>query len=186
MTDSPSPRPPSPTPLCAIITAVIRILAIKFGLDAVGFLLSALAGIHASPTSHNNNFIVVSVIVFGVLGVCTYWLWQLSPFLARHITRGQDPSLATSTFTLFDLYSFAFLLTGLYFALDSLGPSLTWLHYSVSQSSSVFPLSPQQQGNYYTLFKYLVRLILGLALIFNGRKFATKLIKRHDETVSGR
>lgn len=177
MTDSPLPQRPTPTPFCALVTVVIRILAIKFGLDAFGFLFPAIATrTHPAPL---NVF-----IVFGVLAVATYWLWQLSPFFARHITRGQDISLAAPDFALLDLYSFAAVLVGLYFAVDSFGPSITWLYYAMRQSSSEAALSSQQQANFYTLFKYLAKLLLGLALTLNGRKFAAKLIKRHNETAS--
>lgn len=164
----------NPTRLYEIVVVVVRILAIKLGLDAINFLLAQY------PIDPHRE---LGFILFGIVAFCAYWLWQFSPFFARHITRGQDSALDCGSLALVDLYTFAFLLVGLYFAVDSFGPSLTWFHYSVGRSSSVAGLSPQQQANYYTLFKYLVKLFLGLALIFNGRKFATKLIKRKDETV---
>jgi len=166
----------NPTRLYEVVVVVIRILAIKFGLDALLYLLARYPR-DLSP--------VIGFVLFGILAVCAYWLWRLSPFFARHITRGQDSSLDCGNLALNDLYTFAFLLVGLYFAVDSFGPSLTWLHYSIRQSSANAALSPQQQTNFYTLFKYLVKLSLGLALIFNGRKFATKFIKRHNEKVVG-
>jgi len=113
----------------------------------------------------------------------TYWLWKLSPFFARHITRGHDSILGTPNLTLLDLYNFAFLLIGLYFAVDSFGPSLTWFHYALTQSSSYGTLTPQQQGNFYTLFKYLIKLFLGIALVFNGRKFSSKILKYQNKAV---
>ena len=164
----------NPTRLYEIVVVVIRILAIKLGLDAISYLL-----VQYPRDLHPQ----IGFILFGIVAFCAYWLWQFSPFFARHITRGQDSTLDCGSLALSDLYTFAFLLIGLYFAVDSFGPSLSWFHYSLRQSSSVAALSQQDQVNYYTLFKYLVKLFLGLALIFNGRKFATKLIKRQDETV---
>jgi hypothetical protein len=164
----------NPTRLYEIVVVVIRILAIKLALDALSYLL-----VQYPRDLHPQ----IGFILFGIVAFCAYWLWQFSPFLARHITRGQDSVLDCGNLALADLYTFAFLLVGLYFAVDSFGPALAWFHYSLRQSSSVAALSQQQQTNYYTLFKYLVKLFLGLALIFNGRKFATKLIKRQDETV---
>jgi hypothetical protein len=163
----------NPMPLYEVVVVVIRILAIKFALDAVYYLFARYP---------RDPFPAVGFILFGVLVVCAYGLWVLSPSVARRITRGQDSALDCGDLALGDLYTFAFLLVGLYFAVDSFGPSLTWFHYSVRQSASDAALSPQQQTNFYTLFKYLVKLFLGLTLIFNGRKFATKLIKRQNKT----
>ena len=151
-------------------------VAINLGIESFNFLLKTLGGFRTDPSLRNG------LLVFGVMAVCTFWLWRLSPFFARLITRGQDATLDCGSLALSDLYTFAFLLVGLYFAVYSFGPSLTWLHYSVSQGSSDAALSQQQQANFYTLFKYLVKLFLGLALILNGRKFANKLIKRHNAT----
>ena len=101
--------PPSSTStrLCEIVTVVIRILAIKLGLDSLQLLLSIFAG-YQSGSYHRYQ-----LIVFAVWAVCAYWLWQLSPFFARRITRGQDSLLDCGNLTLIDLYTFAFLLVGL-------------------------------------------------------------------------
>jgi hypothetical protein len=165
----------NPMRLREIVTVAIRILAINLGLESVTFLLKALAGYHADPSSRN------AFPIFAIAAVITCLLWLSSGSLARFITRGQDSTLDCGGLTLADLYAFAFLIAGLYFAVDSLGPSLTWLHYSLRQSSAAAPISLEQKANFYTLFKYLLRLLLGLALIFNGRKFTAKLIKRQNE-----
>jgi len=160
-----------PTRLYEVITVVIRIFALKLGLDALNAVLSRYP-YDPSPRS--------SFLLFGVVAVLAYWLWVLSPFLARRITRGQDSALDCGHLALRDLYSFAFLLVGLYFTVDSFGPTLTWLHFALRHSSSDAPLSQQQQANFYTLFKYLVKLLLGLALIFKGRNLSDRLLKRQN------
>ena len=161
-----------PTRLYEIITVVIRLFALKLGLDA----LSAVLSRYPHDPSRLGSF-----LVFGILAVFAYWLWALSPFLARRITRCQDSTLDCGHLALRDLYCFAFLLVGLYFAVDSFGPTLTWFHFALRQSSSDAALSQQQQANFYTLFKYIVKLLLGLALIFNGRKLSDRLLKRQNE-----
>jgi len=84
---------------------------------------------------------------------------------------------------LVDLYSFAFLLVGLWFAVDSVGPSLAWLHLSMVGSASDAALSPEQKSKFFTLFQYLVKLGLGLALIFAGRNFALRLLRRQTAQI---
>jgi len=166
---------PSPTRLCELVSVVIRLFSIRLGLEAFTFLLTTIGSYTKS------GFVISAVFGLLILMACAYWLWQLSPRIARHVTCGQDFSLDFGSLTLNDLYCFAFLLVGLYFAVDSLGPSLTWLHYSLRESSTSVELSTQQKTNFYTLFKYLIKLLLGLALIFRGRKFADRLIKHQNE-----
>src|SRR5438093_2600479 len=87
---------------CEIITALIRVVAIKLALESITFLSAVVSGLNTGQPMRNG------FILFGFLLVCIYWLWHFSPFLARHITRGGASSLTTSSLTLIDLYSFAF------------------------------------------------------------------------------
>jgi hypothetical protein len=162
----------NPTQLSDVVIVIIRICAIKLGLDAT---TSLLARYHTDP-SRSIGFgllCVVAVVAFG--------LWQASPSIARYITRGHDSSVSIGSLALSDLYTFAFLLVGLYFTVEGFGPSMTWLHYSLRQSSADAPLSEQQLANFYALFKYLAKLGLGLVLTFKGRSFAIRLIKHQQE-----
>jgi hypothetical protein len=158
-----------------VVVVAIRILAINLGLEDLGFLPRALSGYRATPSMW------VAGLVFGIAILIAVMLWLLAGPLARWITRGHDSSLDCGSLTPIHLYTAIFLVVGLYFAIDSLGPALTWLHYSLRQSSSGGQLSLEQKANFYSLFKYLMRLALGLALIFNGRRFAAKLMKRHEQ-----
>ena len=74
----------NPTRLCEIVVVIIRILAIKLALDALSYLLAQY------PRDLHPKF---GLILFGIVAFCAYWLWQFSPFFARHITRGQDSTL---------------------------------------------------------------------------------------------
>jgi hypothetical protein len=170
-------QPSSPTHLREIVTVAIRILVIYSCIESLSFLLKVLAGYRTADLP-----LRYGILIFAVLAVGTFWLWQLSGYIARFITRGQDSTLDCGSLAHSDLYTFAFLLVGLYFAVASFAPSLSWLYYCLRQGSSDAALSPQQQANFYVLFECLVKLFLGLALIFNGRKFATKIIRHHNET----
>jgi len=174
-TSSPSPAPSSGITLCAIATVLIRILAIRLGLYTVSSILATYATIWRPKEGP-----LLTLLFLAICLLCAYWLWQASSFLARCITRGLDSTFSACAVNLHDLYCFAFVFVGLQCVTEALGPSLTWLHYALSQSGSSAALSEAQKGNFYTLFKYLVRLILGLAFIFQARKFATKLTKRSD------
>ena len=155
-----------------IITAFIRLFAIKFGFDTFNFLLLAIG-----QNLRIRNTLISDLVAFAFLTVITYWLWRLAPYLARRVTSRQDPTIEVCHLNLLDIYSFAFLFLGLYFALDALPPSLTWFHFTIMQNAPGANLAAQQQGNFYTLFKYVAKCLLGFSLIFNGRKFAIKLIQ---------
>src|SRR5437667_6998489 len=104
-----------PMRLREIVTVAIRILAFNLGLESVTFLLKALVGYHTDPSSGH------PFPIFAIVAIVTCLLWLSSESLARFITRGQDSTLDCGGLTLTDLYSFAFLIVGLYFAVDSLG-----------------------------------------------------------------
>jgi hypothetical protein len=165
------PQIPRSIGLQEIITAFIRLLAIKFGLDTFNFILVAIG-----QNLRIRNTLISDLAGCAFLIVITYWLWRLAPFLARRVTSMQNPTIEACHLNLLEIYSFAFLFLGLYFAVDALPPSLTWFHFTITQNAPGANLAAQQQGHFYTLFKYVAKCILGLSLIFNGRKFAIKLI----------
>ncbi len=151
----------------------MRILALKLAVDAVSF---GLAQYPRDPSLLTYLFIFVAAAVIAIV------LWLVAPFLARRITSVRDSEVDCGTLALSDLYAFAFLLVGLYFAVDALGPSLAWLHFALRSSGSDAPLSLEQKANYYALFGHLTKLVFGLALIFNNRRFAVKLLKKQNKT----
>jgi len=77
-------QPSNPTHLREIVVVLIRILAINLGIESFNFLLKTLGGYRTDPSMRNG------LLVFGVMAVCTFWLWRLSPFFARLITPAPD------------------------------------------------------------------------------------------------
>ncbi|EDY18161.1 hypothetical protein CfE428DRAFT_4297 [Chthoniobacter flavus Ellin428] len=179
MSDTSPTPPPTSITLCDIVTVLIRLLAIEFGLSSLSGL-TWFYGPQLRDRFHQpTNLLVFDAVLPIVCLLIVYWLWCLAGWVARRVTKGHNAALSATQLTLLDLYSFGFFLVGLYVAVTNFGPSLTWLHYTLSHSSTEGRLTPQQEGDFYTLFKYLVKLIVGLALVLNGRKLATKLIKRY-------
>jgi hypothetical protein len=121
----------------------------------------------------------VDILVPAIYLLFIYWTWTLAGWVARCVTKGHDAALSATQLTLLDLYSFGFLLIGLYVAIENIGPTLTWLHYALVKSSGEARLNEQQQSNFYTLFSYLVKLVISLSLIFNGRRLAARLMRRY-------
>ncbi|MEP6669703.1 MAG: hypothetical protein ABJF10_11155 [Chthoniobacter sp.] len=183
MSDKIEPSPSEPVTLGEIVAILIRVLALNFALHLTNYLLweVALGRAFSVGRFQSHSLAWIPWLVFSVSFLGVYWLWQLAPFFARLITRGRNAALPNFAFDLLDLYSFAFVLIGLSCIAESIGPSFTWLHYAITQSSSTAALTPDQKSNFYTLFKYLVKLIIGLALTFQARHLAIKLLKRQGE-----
>lgn len=178
MSDTAATPPPSSITLCDIVTVLIRLLAIDFGFYSLNAIYMVSIRTQSGRNLHTQAPLVLDIFIIVLSLLVAYWMWALAGWVARRVTKGNNAALSTTQLSLLDLYSFGFFLIGLYAAVDNFGPSLTWLHYAVTQSSPEGRLNPQQQSNFYTLFTYLVKLIIGLALVFNGRKLGTKLLRR--------
>ena len=182
MPDAVTPPAPTSITLGDIVTVLIRLLAIDFGLYSLnGLYMTFLRGYSFAGLRPDRTFLI-DVFFFLISFLIVYWLWTLAGWVARRVTKGHNAALSATQLSLLDLYSFGFFLIGLYVAINNFGPALTWLHYAVTQSPGEARLNPQQQSNFYTLFNYLVKLIIGLGLVFNGRKLGTKLIQRDSMT----
>jgi hypothetical protein len=170
--------PSTPIRLVDLATVGIRLLAINLGFETIGFITRVLAGYHSREQWSTTAGMFVSILMTAIF----FALWNFAHPIARMVTRGSEAQMNCAGLTVSDLYGFAFLITGLYFAIDSLGPTLTWFHYTLRQSATLAGASARQDANFYTLFKYCLRLGLGLALIFNGRRFVAKLVAREKRT----
>lgn len=177
MSDPVVPPPPPPITLRNIVTVLIRLLAIHFGFYAFHLFYVTVVRPHLDPV-HHSRITIVDVLFPVVYLLIVYWIWTLAGWVGRCVTKGHDAALSATQLTLLDLYSFGFLLVGLYVAIENIGPTMTWIHYALIKSAGEGRLNEQQQSNFYTLFSYLVKLIIGLALVFNGRKLGTKLVRR--------
>jgi hypothetical protein len=169
---------PNAITLRDIVTVIIRLLAINFAFYAFHLVFVTILRPHVDPV-HHNRITIVDVLFPVVYLLIIYWIWALAGWVGRCVTKGHDAALSATQLTLLDLYSFGFLLIGLYVAIENIGPTLTSLHYALLKSSGEGRLNEQQQSYFYTLFSYLVKLIVGLGLIFNGRRLAARFIKRY-------
>ncbi len=109
-----------------------------------------------------------------VLAVAT---WITAPKLARRILGEYDTVLEISGLTRQDLYCFAIVFLGLYFALASVGDVINWLHYYfINAAQTSLSYSQRQPPNYYGMSQSLITLIAGLTCFFKGKSWAGKLI----------
>jgi hypothetical protein len=156
-----------------IVAILARVLALKVLMDAVKLVFSLLA--RSSYVSFGSKAIVVIYLL------CAAALWLCSPWIGRVMSRGCSSEVETKPLLLYDLYSLAFVGVGLFYAAGSLGPSLSWLFYALSQSGGESALSQQDKVNYYQFFQCLADLAIGLFLVLKARHLASRLL-RYDST----
>jgi hypothetical protein len=109
-------------------------------------------------------------------------LWFAAPGFTRLLLGNRQVSGRIANVSLEKLYRFAFLFVGLYFAVSSLAPTLTWAYYTFSLAASSAGAGRDQQRSLYQLFDPAITLAIGLACIFNGSRWATSLIQRDNRT----
>jgi len=109
-------------------------------------------------------------------------LWFAAPSLVRVLLGKHRVFGATTNLSLEELYRFAFLFVGLYFAVSSLAPTLSWVHYTFSLAATSAGGGRDQQRSLYQLFDLVMTLAIGLACIFKGSRWARSLIQRDNKT----
>jgi len=123
----------------------------------------------------------VAIPIFAVVLAVAFW--QLAPWLARVLLGQRDASVSLAGLCLEDLYRFAFVFLGLYFALSSLAPTITWAHYNfLVAAKSVAPYVGERRSLYY-LLEPAITFAAGLTCMLKGSLWASKLAQR-DKTVA--
>ncbi len=170
----------NPARLSDIVSVVIRLMAVSAGYQGSTYLLYALSlGVERSQG------VTMEITYFAIYAVCTAVLWFLAPPIARWVSRGNDLSVEIGAISVTDLYTFAFFLVGIYWAVESIGPALTTLFYYFRENSDVTVFGSPNPMNGSYIFRDLLRLILGLGLLFKGRRIATWLVRRQEGESAG-
>ncbi|MEA3207773.1 MAG: hypothetical protein QOE70_830 [Chthoniobacter sp.] len=158
-----------------LVAILARLLALKVLMDGIAVLFSLLG------RSKAHSWAAATFVLVGLYFLCAGALWSCALWLGRVLTKGCDPKLDTGALTLIDLYSVAFVCVGLYYAVDSFGFTLTWLHFALTQSSSDAGLSPKQKENFYSLFQCSSSLFIGLILVLRARRLSARLLKYDNQ-----
>lgn len=141
-----------------------------------GFRLFLESLIWSSNTGGTRNPKSIAIVIFtSVLAVA---FWQLSPWLARLLLGKRDVSVPITGLTLRDLYCFAFVLLGLYFALSSLAPALTWAHYTFVVAAQSAGPNLEERRSLYSLLQPAITFAAGLICILKGPMWARKLLQK--------
>ena len=167
-------------PLRLIIIVVVRVQCLLLPFDGLRLFVQwrleeGAYGVAQTPAAG----ILLVACVFAVAG------WQLAPWLARLILGQRDADVTLAGICLEDLYRFAFVFLGLYLALNSVAPTLTWAHYTFSVAATSVGRTAEQGRALYGLLHPAISVALGLVCVFKGPGWATTLAAKDKRTEPG-
>jgi len=158
--------------LSTVVLIVIRLFSVQWFVAVLANFVSVLPwGTHIPLLTYAQALVLP---VFAVIA------WLIAPRLSLFIVGKEESTIPTTGLTLVDLYAFAFVFLGLYFALGSLGNVANWLWYSFVIAAH-YDFIPERSHSLYELFKPLVTFVAGLICLFSGNRWAHKLAIRPQQ-----
>jgi hypothetical protein len=161
-----------------LIVILLRMQCLALPLYGVHLMVEERLQAMGNPEAHSGLGFVIPILTC-VLAVA---FWRISPWLASFILGHRDSVVALTGLRLEDLYRFAFVFLGLYFALSSLAPTLTWAHYTLAQAATSAGRTVVEQRSPYGLLSPAITLAAALACIFKGPEWARKLAQKEKST----
>lgn len=159
-------------PLRVIVLVLVRLECVYLVVYGLGLFLQAMLGTVRRGAFEGSVGFGMPIVTL----VVAFVLWQVGPGFARFILGTDDAPVSMGGLSLEDLYRFAFVFLGLYFALSSLAPALTWAHYTFSVAASTPSRNLEQERSLYSLFIPLITLGAGVACMLKGRLWTRKLL----------
>jgi len=158
--------------LQTFVVVLLRLLAIQAALGAIMPVASFVIGVRSNQPEW------FWLIAMGINLGAAALLWGLAPLIGRVVCAKLPSSAAPLNASLVDLYSFAFVLVGLFLAMTSLGSALGWVHFMIANASA------DRDVNFYESFTSSLQVIIGVAFVFKARALAVGLARKHLETES--
>ena len=167
-------------PLSLIIVVVVRLFCLLVPLHGLRLFAQSRIQSGGYPLPESSSSPGVMTLLFAC--ILTVALWKVAPLLARLVVGKHDVAVQLTGLSLEDLYRFAFVFLGLYFALSSLPPTLTWAHYAFSVASTSSGATGEQQQSLYALFDPAITFAAGLVCMLKGPRWATLLARQEGST----
>jgi len=157
--------------ISTIVLLVVRLFSLQWLIQGLSMLAFAFPEVE---DNHGSSFIVLRFLPSLLVILLAVVAWFIAPLLSRLIPGRQDASIPVSGLSLRDMYSFAFVFLGLYFALSSLADVLNWLHYAFLVAAA-HDFDPERKKSLYGLSRPIITFVAGLICLFSGRRWASKL-----------
>jgi hypothetical protein len=163
-------------PLSSIVVIVLRI----FALYGLFWSLPLFGSASITPLGRERSLSIVLAPYAPALLLVIFatGLWILARAIGRLVSRGVDTSVSIGGLTRVDLYSFAFVIVGLYFILSSFADVINWIHYLVTASHNNPAHNPSVE-NFYQLTRCCLTFVAGFVSLLGAPHWTKKLVS-HD------
>ena len=165
---------------------VSGIAQILFRIFSLNWLLTGLIqGASVAFISRDGGlswFSLLPSIVYLVAGMV---FWMIAPWFSRASAKGTDETIRLDGVSERTLFATAFVVLGLYFALNSFARVFSWAHFFAINKSDDYGFHHEEAPSYYELTESLMTLAAGVALILTSQKWAAKLTRRPSEGIAG-
>jgi hypothetical protein len=168
--------------LSTLIVITLRLFAVYYLFEGISTLATTMPMLLSFEMQLGSTFFYQYTIMVVVLFLLSAGLWALSAQLSTRISRGHDIEIAFTLLTRGDLYRFAFVFLGLFFALSSLEP-LIHAGYQFFAFDFSLPADSPQKGKY--LWPFLSKILPmagGLMCLFGAGIWTKKLIRMDAKT----
>jgi hypothetical protein len=162
----------------------LRLIALKFLLNIFVQVMTQVTVRGGYPDSlpFSNPFHTAYVLV--MVGSITggFMLWALALPIAQHVTRGLPQELSFGAVSRVDCYSVGFIGVGLWLGAVYFAEVLNWAHYLLWLGASGDAATEElvTEVDKYSISASIIPFILGIVLLFNGRKWARCLAQRDE------
>ena len=172
-------------PLKTLIVIALRLYAIYWLVDSLSQILIYFPTFFAfmsqgSPGVGMQGIYALILIPLGMLAFAAI-LWFLSSRLSSPVTKGHDTQFTFTLLTREDIYRFAFVFLGVFFALSSIF-SMVQTGYQIFAYDYPQPDSNPEKGRYLSPFLgHAFTMIVGFVCVFGAGNWTKKLIRLENK-----
>ena len=170
--------------LQSLVVISLRLIALKFLLDIFLQVMTQVTVVGGYPDDlpFSNPFHSAYVIVIAgfITGGCMLWVLALP--IAKRVTRGVPQELSLGGLSRVDCYSIGFVVVGLWLSAVYFAQVLNWVHYLFGLGARAAAPAKElvEPLNKYDISASVIPFIVGIILLFNGRKWAQCLARRDE------
>jgi len=165
-------------PLKSLVVIALRLYAIYWLVSGLSSMLVYLPFMLEAPSRIGMHSPTASFIFIPPTMLI---LWFLASWLSSAITKGHDTQLTFAALTREDLYRFAFIFLGLFFALSSILSVVETAHQFVAFDVPQPDNNPEKGQYFWPFLGHVLTLIAGFACVFGARKWTAKLIRLENK-----
>ena len=181
-------------PLSTLIIIALRLFAIYWLAEGISTFVSTVPIIilFCEKLGFDSKYPIGALQISEYLGiplvmfVMAAVLWGLAAKISAKVVEGHETTVAFSALMKADLYHFAFVFLGLYFALSSVN-NIVYAGYQLLTQDAMLPESDPRRGRELApFFGHALTLLIGLGCVLGASKWTRILLKREQSNEKSR